>query len=179
MKIFTAKLMASIVTAGIALGSSTSALSQATDSETSMITLTFTENIDIAFVDPVTIADPTPGDPAVGVDFFCVAGTGFSTFSINFVNPAATGPDFILMPSVTGTLPISYNVFFKNDTAPGPGVPVTPNVPIPGNLIQTSACPDPTFDNARFDIEIPFAEWGGREGDGPFTGMLELTVTAE
>ncbi|WP_444898643.1 hypothetical protein ACJJIX_14420 [Microbulbifer sp. VAAC004] len=179
MKVFTPKLSASIAAAGIALGSSTSALSQVTDSETSMITLTFMEMIDIAFVDNITIADPTPGDPAVGLDFFCVAGTGFSTFSINFVNPTTTGPDFLLN-SANGSGPIMYNVFFKNDLSPGPGLPVTPDVPIPGNALQASACTAPsTDDNAKFDVEIPFPEWNGREGDGPFMGLLEITVTAE
>ncbi|WP_444888519.1 hypothetical protein [Microbulbifer sp. JMSA008] len=179
MKVFTPKLLASIVAAGIALGSSSSALSQATDFETSMITLTFTETIDIAFVDPVTISDPTPGDPAVGVDFFCVAGTGFSTFSIEFFNPAATGPDFLL-ESANATPPIMYDVFFKNDLTPGPGLMVTPAVPIPGNALQASVCATPAADdNAKFDIVIPGPIWTGREADGPFTGLLQIMVTAE
>ncbi|WP_445356836.1 hypothetical protein ACJJIO_02855 [Microbulbifer sp. TRSA005] len=179
MKIFTPKLLASIAAAGIALGSSSTALSQATDFEISMITLTFMETIDIAFVDPVTIADPVAPNPAVGVDFFCVAGTGFNNFTIEFFNPSTTGPDFRL-ESANATGPIFYNVFFKNDLSPGFGIPVTPNMPIPGNMLQASVCANPGVDdNAKFDIEIPFFEWDLRQGDGPFTGMLQLTVTAE
>ncbi|GAB2897193.1 hypothetical protein ACCI51_17560 [Microbulbifer echini] len=179
MKNFTPKILTSIAAASLALCSATTALSQVSDSEISMITLTFMQNIDIAFVDPVTIADPTPGFPAVGEDTFCVAGTGFSNFSIVFINPTGTGPDFLLEPAVAGTSQIMYQVFFKNDTSPGPGIPVAPGMAIPGNPIQTSVCAAPADDNAKFDIEIPFPEWDGRESDGPFTGMLELTVVSE
>ncbi|WP_299585977.1 hypothetical protein [uncultured Microbulbifer sp.] len=179
MKIFTPKLLTSIAAASLALGSATTALSQVSDSEISMITLTFMQNIDIAFVDPVTIADPTPGFPAAGEDTFCVAGTGFSTFSITFSNPDPTDPGFVLQPAVAGTPPIFYEVFFKNDLSPGLGMPVAPDSPIPGNLVQTSVCAAPADDNAKFDIEIPFFEWDGRQSEGPFTGMLELTVVSE
>ncbi|GAB2897211.1 hypothetical protein ACCI51_17550 [Microbulbifer echini] len=179
MKIFTPKLLTSIAAASLALGSATTALSQVSDSEISMITLTFMQNIDIAFVDPVTIADPTPGFPAVGEDTFCVAGTGFSTFSITFSNPDPGAPGFELQSAVAGAPPIFYEVFFKNDLSPGFGVPVAPESPLLGNLIQTSVCADPTSDNAKFNIEIPFPEWDGRESEGPFTGMLELTVVSE
>ncbi|GAB2897175.1 hypothetical protein ACCI51_17565 [Microbulbifer echini] len=179
MKIFTPKLLTSIAAASLALGSATTALAQVSDSEISMITLTFMETIDIAFVDPVTIADPTPGMPATGEDTFCVAGSGFSGFSITFSNPDPAAVGFVLQPAVAGTAPILYEVFFKNDLSPGLGIPVAPDSPILGNVIQASVCTSPADDNAKFDIEIPFPEWDGRESDGPFTGMLELTVVSE
>ncbi|WP_444888516.1 hypothetical protein [Microbulbifer sp. JMSA008] len=181
MKNTALKSLIPIVAAGIAFISPTFALSQATDSETSMITLTFTENIDIAFVDNLDLVAPPSGtpQPILAEDTFCVAGVGFNFFSITFTNPASATGDFQLMPSVAGTAPINYEVFFKNDTSPGPGVPVTPNAPIGGNMIQATSCPDISFNNAKFDIEIPFSQWDGRDADSPFTGMLQITVVAE
>ncbi|QFT55663.1 hypothetical protein [Microbulbifer sp. THAF38] len=183
MKILSQKVLASIATAALALGSATSALSQ-TDSETSVITLNYmsTQVIDIAFVNDLNLIAPpdgTPG-PILAEDTFCVAGMGFPNFGITFSNPAnPVGGPFELDSSVPGAPPIMYEVFFQNNAGPGMGIPVTPDNLNPGNMIQTPMCMDPTMDNAKFSIEIQEPEWAGRAPDAPFTGLLEITVQAE
>ncbi|WP_444919501.1 hypothetical protein ACJJID_10875 [Microbulbifer sp. CnH-101-G] len=183
MKILSKKVLASIAATGLALGSATSALSQ-TDSETSVITLNYMsmQTIDIAFVNDLNLLAPpdgTPG-PILAEDTFCVAGIGFPNFGITFSNPAnPVGGPFELESAVPGAVPIMYEVFFKNDTLPGPGMPVAPDAIIPGNMIQTPMCMDPTMDNAKFNIEIQEPQWAGRAPDAPFTGLLEITVEAE
>ncbi|WP_444890804.1 hypothetical protein [Microbulbifer sp. DLAB2-AA] len=183
MKILSQKVLASIATAALALGSTTSVLSQ-TDTEFSTITLNYmtVPIIDIAFVDNLDLLAPpdgTPG-PIVDDDTFCVSGMGFTLFSIVFRNPNnPTGGPFELDSSVPGESPIFYEVFFKNDTSPGPGMMVFPDNPVFGNLIQTAMCMDPTMDNAKFDISIPNAEWTGRAAGAPFVGVLEIMVMAE
>ncbi|WP_299587020.1 hypothetical protein [uncultured Microbulbifer sp.] len=172
MNIHTSKLIFLIVVISMAMSAAIPALS-ATDQESSAITLQFNENIIIDNVDPVTISDPTPGDFALGTDSFCVAGTGFSTFGITFAN-AGTDPSFFLISS-NGTSPIMYDVLFSNSTG-GIATPVTAGVPRQGLMLQASDCAN---NNARFDIAIPFSDWGGRESDGPFTGTLVITVESE
>ncbi|WP_444898648.1 hypothetical protein ACJJIX_14395 [Microbulbifer sp. VAAC004] len=167
------KLFLSIATTCLAMGATNTALSQATDSETSMITLTFSDFIIIENVDPVTIADPMPGTDAMGSDTFCVAASGFGSFSITFAN-VGSDPTFLLQSS-NGTGPISYNVAYANSTG-GPAQPVMAGIPLPGQGIQASNCFN---DNARFDIDIPFSEWDMRQQDGPFTGTLLITVEGQ
>ncbi|QFT55664.1 hypothetical protein [Microbulbifer sp. THAF38] len=183
MKYFAPKLLTTIAAAGLAFGSATSALAQ-TDSETTTITLMLMQmdSIDIAFVDPVNINNPVPGMDATADESFCVAGTGsVNNYSITFVNPATTGPQFELTSqSNPGSPPINYEVFFKNNNGPGPGtIPATPNDSIPGNSIEASACNNLTDENAKFTIQIPFPEWDNRENDSPFVGQLMITVEAD
>ncbi|WP_444904330.1 hypothetical protein ACJJIU_04550 [Microbulbifer sp. CnH-101-E] len=177
MNLFTSKTFLSTALFSLTLCSATSALSQATDSAQSMITLTYMDAIQIANVDNVPIQAPPAGsgDFAAGSDVFCVAGTGsFTSFGITFAN-AGTDPSFFLQPSVAGASPMTYEVFFSNSTQ-GQGTMVTAGVPVQGNVIQANNCAD---DNARFDVRIPPAEWEGRAGDAPFMGMLVITVEAE
>ncbi|WP_299589453.1 hypothetical protein [uncultured Microbulbifer sp.] len=171
MKISILKLLTSIAAAGLAICSATPALSQATDTATSMITLQFNENIIIQNVDPVTISDPTPGTPAIGSDRFCVAGSGFSTYSITFQNNG-TDPSFSIVGS--GGVSISYDMLYENDGQ----VPVTvvAGAPIPNNILQATNCSN---DNATFDIIIPENEWEPNQAFAPFTGTLLITVESE
>ncbi|WP_444890805.1 hypothetical protein [Microbulbifer sp. DLAB2-AA] len=173
MKILKKKLFTSIIVAGLTLGSTNVALSQAMDSDTSIITLTFSNFIIIDNVDAVTIADPTPGTDAMGSDLFCVAASGFGSFSITFQN-VGSDPAFLLQ-SNNGTPPIPYNVGYANSTG-GPAQPVMAGMPLGGQGIQASNCQN---DNARFDIDIPATVWNGREPDGPFTGTLLITVQGQ
>ncbi|GAB2897151.1 hypothetical protein ACCI51_17575 [Microbulbifer echini] len=173
MNIFNPKLLTSAIITSLALGTATPALSQATDSATSMITLLFNEVIDIANVDAVTITDPILGTDAMGSDAFCVSGSGFSTFSITFAN-AGTDPAFFLLSS-NGTPEIPYDVGFSNSVT-GQGTIALAGVPLTGNTLNSSNCIN---DNARFDIFIPFSIWDGRQADGPFIGTLMITVESE
>ncbi|WP_444904328.1 hypothetical protein ACJJIU_04540 [Microbulbifer sp. CnH-101-E] len=173
MKTKCSKMFLSIASACLAMGAANTALSQATDSETSMITLTFSNFIIIENVDPVTIADPVPGTDAMGSDTFCVAASGFGSFSITFAN-VGSDPTFLLQSS-NGTPAIPYNVGYANSTG-GPAQPVMAGIPLGGQGIQASNCLN---DNARFDIDIPATVWNGREPDGPFTGTLLITVEGQ
>ncbi|MFA0792351.1 hypothetical protein ACCI51_17570 [Microbulbifer echini] len=170
---FSSKSILSAIALAFALGSATSAFS-ATDTAQSTITLTFSDFIEIDNVNSVTIADPAAGSPATGSDTFCVAGSGFNFFSITFSTDDPAIPEFLLLSS-NGSLPIAYQVFFANNPT-GTAIQVFPNDPLPGQSIEASNCSN---DTARFDIEIPSAEWENREFDGPFTGVLMITVESE
>ncbi|WP_444919504.1 hypothetical protein ACJJID_10890 [Microbulbifer sp. CnH-101-G] len=175
MNHFIPKSVLSAALFSLALGSSTSALSQNMDTETSVIQLIFNQApfIDIANVGNVDIIDPTVGTDATGSDDFCVGGT-FGAYIITFTNPM--GPDFTLMSS-NGSPDLPYNVNFFNMIG-GPGQSVTPGNPIPNNPVLDTLC-DATVVNSRFVVDIPSTVWDGRQNDGPFTGMLELTVEGQ
>ncbi|WP_299588062.1 hypothetical protein [uncultured Microbulbifer sp.] len=171
MKIVTKSFLAPLLAAGLALGHTTSALSQATDSATSLITLQFDTIISIDNVDPITISNPMPGNSATGDDRFCVAGNGFSTYGITFQNDG-TDPTYSLIGS-DGTS-ITYSVVYQNDGV----IPQQANagVPITNNTLQASNCAN---DNATFFISIPVTEWEPNQSSAPFSGTLRITVEAE
>ncbi|WP_444910083.1 hypothetical protein [Microbulbifer sp. TRSA005] len=177
MNLFTSKTFLSTALFSLTLCSATSALSQATASAQSTITLNYGNAIQIENVDNVPIQAPPPnsGMDATGSDTFCVAGTGtFTTFSITFAN-AGSDPNFFLTPSAAGANTMLYEVAFSNSTQ-GQGGLVQPDVPVTGNLLQANNCAN---DNARFDIAIPPAQWEGRAADSPFMGTLVIMVAAE
>ncbi|WP_444922081.1 hypothetical protein ACJJID_07075 [Microbulbifer sp. CnH-101-G] len=171
MKVVTNRFMASILATGITLGYTTSALSQTTDSATSLVTLQFDTIITIDNVDPITISNPMPGNSATGDDRFCVAGNGFSTYGITFQNDG-TDPTYRLI-GTDGTS-ISYSVVYQNDG----GFPQQANagITIANNVLQASSCPN---DNATFFISIPANEWEPNQASAPFSGTLLITVESE
>ncbi|WP_226647830.1 hypothetical protein [Microbulbifer variabilis] len=175
MKILFPKLLTSIATAGLAITSATPALSQTTDMESSTISLTFNQPlfIDIANVSPVMIQDPMQNMPASGFDDFCVGGT-FGNYGITFTNPM--GSAFFLMPTL-GSQPLPYSVIFYSVIG-GAGQFATPGNTLPNNTVQDTMC-DPTVLNTRFEVEIAFADWQGREAEAPFNGTLLIMVEGQ
>ncbi|WP_444883141.1 hypothetical protein [Microbulbifer sp. PSTR4-B] len=171
MRIVTANFLAPIVVTGLAIGFTPSALSQATDSATSLITLQFDTTITIDNVDPITISNPTPGNDAIAEDRFCVAGNGFSLYGITFENDGAD-PTYSLIGS-DGTS-ISYGVVYQNDGALPESAPA--GQAITNNVLQASNCAD---DNATFVIIIPENQWEPNQASAPFSGTLRITVEAE
>ncbi|GAB2897117.1 hypothetical protein ACCI51_17590 [Microbulbifer echini] len=169
MKFPTPKTLISVISLSVALGSSIPALSQVTDSAQSMITLSFVESIVIDNVNDLNITPTGPNQPATGLDLFCVAGTGFQTFSITF---GSTTMPFELS---NGTFIVNYDVFFDNDLS-GIITQAFAGVPIPGQMIQNSDC---ASDNAAFEVSIPAAEWQPVQNQGPFTGILSIMVASE
>ncbi|MCO1336921.1 hypothetical protein MO867_21570 [Microbulbifer sp. OS29] len=156
----------------LALGTVSETLA-ATDSAQSEITLQFNETIQIERVDNITISDPIPGQAAQGTDTFCVAGSGFSTFSITFAN-LGTDPTFFLSGSAGAR--VDYDVLFLNSTTgPAPTL-VMPGIPLNNQTLQASNCAD---DNARFNILIFPGQWEPVQNFAPFTGTLMITVASE
>ncbi|QFT55668.1 hypothetical protein [Microbulbifer sp. THAF38] len=174
MNDFTPKLTLPAALFILALGSSTSALSQVSDSAQSMITLTVNEFITIENVGNINLA-PMQGQAAQQTDFFCVAGSGFTQFSITFAGVGTgTGNPFTLQG--TGTSTLNYQVSFLNATSgPAPTL-VQPNVPVMNNTLQAVNCAD---DNALFNIFIPASAWEPVADMAPFMGTLMLTVESQ
>ncbi|WP_444932200.1 hypothetical protein ACJJIF_10680 [Microbulbifer sp. SSSA002] len=148
-----------------------------TDSANSQITLTFSTivNINLSEVDNLVIADPTPGQDAVGIDPFCISGDGFNTFSITFEsNDGNSDPIFML---TDGNISIPYDVAFANSLT-GSFTPVISTVTLSGNSINAQDC---TNNNARFSITIPNLVWNNPTitNAGPYYDTLLITVASE
>ncbi|WP_444919503.1 hypothetical protein ACJJID_10885 [Microbulbifer sp. CnH-101-G] len=174
MKIIAPKLLASLAAAGLAFGFATTALSQVSDSAQSMITLTVNEFIVIEDVDNINL-NPSPGQDAQQTDFFCVAGSGFSTFSITFEGVGTgTGSPFLLQGM--GSTTLGYQVNFLNATSGPAPTAAMPGIPITNNTLQASNCAD---NNALFNILIPSFQWEPVAGMAPFMGTLMITVESE
>ncbi|WP_444919505.1 hypothetical protein ACJJID_10895 [Microbulbifer sp. CnH-101-G] len=170
MKFPTPKTLISAISLSVTLGSSIPALSQVTDSAQSMITLSFVESIVIDNVNDLNITPTGANSPATGLDLFCVAGSGFPTFSITF---GSASMPFELSNANADT--INYDVFFDNGLS-GTITQAFAGVAIPGQMILNSDC---TADNAAFEVSIPASEWQPVQNQGPFIGNLSILVASE
>ena len=147
-----------------------------TDSADSTITLNLSESIQLVGVEDVTITDPATGTNATGADGFCVAGIGFSTYSITFES-TDTNDDTAF--SLTGaTNPIPYNVGFRNDTS-GSYTTVTEGVALTSQNRNAASCSG--GDNAGFQITIDNSAWEIADvlNGTSYTDTLTITVTTE
>ena len=145
-------LLRSTLTA--ALLSATSAAFAADDSAISVITLTIPETIEIAQLGDVTLT-PTAGNDAVTLEPFCVAGMGFSTFSITFSSNVGDTTDEFLLSNGSDT--IAYSVGFENDLDDADYIGATEDVDITGNTRNATACSG--TDNAQMRITVANADW--------------------
>ncbi|MCO1335691.1 hypothetical protein MO867_15245 [Microbulbifer sp. OS29] len=168
----------SSIVAIIALTIGTSSNTTAsTDNSNSQISLSFGDVIDIAQVDDITITDPTPGQNAVGIDEFCVAGTGFSNFSITFESvDGVFDPAFIM---TDGNINVPYSVGFDNGLN-GSFHLIGPRIPFQGNLISAQYCDD-NQENVRFAVTILSGVWQYPpvSHGGPYHDTLMITVASE
>lgn len=142
----------------------------------SEITLTIPEAI---YIDGLADIDLTAaaGSDATGFDDFCVGGTGFPTFSIQFDSANGAGSGFALKETGGNTLP--YTVGFANDisgsghTTPNDGELLT------NNTRNAHTCSATGTDNAQLLITVAQNTWQNAIGGSTYSDTLNVTVTAE
>lgn len=152
---------------------STSSLAlAASDSATSDITLTIPTAIEIAQLDNVAL-NATAGSDATADEPFCVGGTGFATYSIQFDSSAGSG-DFQLSDGGSTTVP--YSVEFENDIAGTGFATTTEGVADGGHARNTASCSG--TDNAQIRVTVAQADWEALNGTS-YTDTLTVVVTSE
>lgn len=156
----------------IALASGTTGALAASDSATSDITLTIPTTIAIAQLDPIAL-NPAPGSDAVAVEPFCVGGTGFATYAINFDSLHGTSA-FLLSDGGTDT--VAYAVEFENGTTGSAWANVTEAADDTGHARTTASCAG--TDNAQIRVTVAQADWEALNGTS-YTDTLTVVVTSE
>lgn len=146
------------------------------DNAQSVITLNLSESIELTGVENVTINNPTTGTNATGGDDFCVAGIGFSNFSITF--ESTDGNDDGAFSLTGATNPIPYTVGFRNDTSSS-YTTVSEGVALTNQNRNFSSCTG--GDNAGFEIIIDNTAWEIADvlNGTSYTDTLTITVTTE
>lgn len=147
-----------------------------TDSAASAITLTIPEAI---YIDGLADIDLTAaaGNDATGTDDFCVGGTGFPTFSIQFDSNNGGGTGFVLAESGGDTIP--YTVGFANDTTGSGHIEPDDGVALQNNTRQAHSCSASGTDNAQLLVTVAQDTWQNAVGGSTYSDTLNVTVTAE
>ena len=153
-----------------ALSVSTATLA-ATDQATSTITLTVPTSIEIAQLGDIGLT-PSAGSDAVGSDAFCIAGTGFGTFAIQFDSNAG-GSSFLLSD---GTDTVPYSVEFANSLNDADYATMTATNGDGGHGRNGASCSG--TDNAQVRVTVAQADWEAMNGIS-YSDTLTVTVTTE
>ena len=148
----------------------------ASDEATSLITLTVPETIEIAQLNPIPL-NAVAGSDVTNSDAFCIAGTGFGTFSIKFESAAGGASEFLLSdgdPTTPETVP--YTVEFENGLSGSGYSPMTAANDDAGNTRQAASCSG--ADNAQVRVTVAQAAWEALKGTN-YTDTLTVTVTSD
>ncbi|MFA0812653.1 hypothetical protein [Microbulbifer epialgicus] len=175
MKKNVVRSLISAVTAGLLFSTSLASMA-VEDSANSIITLSITPTIEISGVKDIPLTISNLSDPVEGDSTFCVAGFGFSTFSIRFDSDddPENGTAFVL----TGNgVNVPYSVEFVNDTSES-YQPVTSGTPINNLDRQADSCGS---DNARFQVTVNQNDWQNEDvlNGTIYTDTLLITVASE
>lgn len=169
-------IIRTLVASTLASASALTFAAGVTDSADSVITLNLSESIQLVGVENVTITDPATGTNATGGDDFCVAGIGFSNFSITF--ESSDGNDDSAFSLTGATNPIPYTVGFRNATT-GTYNTASPGVALTGQNRNAASCTG--GDNAGFEVTIDNSAWEIADvlNGTSYTDTLTITVTTE
>ncbi|GAA5446098.1 hypothetical protein Misp06_04307 [Microbulbifer sp. NBRC 101763] len=174
MKKNVVRSLVSAVAAGLLFSASTTSMAAGASAD-STITLSITPAIEISGVEDILITVDDLGDSAEGDDTFCVAGFGFSKFSITFQSDN-TDSDTAFNLKGNG-IDVGYSVGFVNDTS-NLYQEVTSGTPVTNLDRQAASCGS---DNAHFQVTVDQNEWQQADvlNGTTYTDILEITVASE
>ncbi|WP_444932197.1 hypothetical protein ACJJIF_10665 [Microbulbifer sp. SSSA002] len=169
-------LCKAVLSAAIISASATSFA--ATDSASSKISLEFTPVIEIESVEDVAIKNQELGADLRGIENFCVAGMGFSTYSVTFESNDGNNDDKFTLHDGQG-VEVPYSVGFDNSLL-GSFTGAEEGTPLTGNTRNAITCAD-NHDNARFEINIANVDWENQAvtNGTHYTDTLLITVASE
>ncbi|MFI2812279.1 hypothetical protein [Microbulbifer zhoushanensis] len=149
-----------------------------TDSKDILINLTIPERIVVDQLDNIDLT-PTAGNDAAGEDAFCVGGTGFATYSIQFDSGnGSTADQFLLANTTNASLTVPYSVGYSNDeTASSATSTATQGDLLPGNARRDFRC-GVGYENAKLFVSVLADDWQDSAG-GSYSDTLTVLVTAE
>ncbi|WP_237057908.1 hypothetical protein [Microbulbifer sediminum] len=149
-----------------------------TDFKDIQVNLNIPERIVVDQLDNIDLS-AVAGTDAAGADAFCVGGTGFATYSIQFDSNAGGATNEFLLANVADTsLTVPYSVGYSNDeTATDAASFADEGVVLPGNLRRDFRC-GAGYENAKLFVNVAANDWQNATG-GDYSDTLTVTVVAE